>query len=73
MKRVLILSVFVLAAVGQDVQHAPTVAQCQADQRLWLSHLEEDDPPHLPTFNVLVSWESEMNDCRTIDSTNSEK
>jgi hypothetical protein len=47
MKRLLILSVFVLAAVGQDVQHAPTVAQCQADQRLWSAEIGKGDSPKL--------------------------
>lgn len=68
MKRLLIHGVFVLAAVGQDVQHAPTVAQCQADQRLWDAKLEEGDSPKVPTFDILVARESEMLDCQTVDS-----
>lgn len=32
---VLIVFVFVFAAAGQEIQHAPTVGLCQADQRLW--------------------------------------
>jgi hypothetical protein len=67
MKRILILSVFVLVAVGQsqDVKHAPTVAQCQADQRLWLSELESDATSI--TFTTLRDWIIEMGDCRKID------
>jgi len=26
---------------AQEVKHAPTVAQCQADQRLWLDQIEQ--------------------------------
>ena len=70
MKRLLILSVFVLAAVGQDVQHAPTVAQCQADQRLWLSTIEEGDPPKLPRMPVIAKWNTEMLECERVDPDN---
>jgi hypothetical protein len=71
MKRLLILGVFVLAAVGQDVQHAPTVAQCQADQRLWLAKLESSPPDStLPAYNVLTRWETEMKDCQDVDPSN---
>jgi hypothetical protein len=62
----------VLAAsltVGQDVQHAPTIAQCQADQRLWLSKLE-GDPSELPKFMDLHQWQVEMLDCRLVDHSN---
>jgi hypothetical protein len=69
-KRLLILSVFVLAAVGQEIQHAPTVAQCQADQRLWLSTVEEGDSPKLPSSNVLSNWSREMDDCGKVDPNN---
>jgi hypothetical protein len=44
MKCLLVLASLILTAslVGQ-VEHAPTVAQCQADQRLWLSKLLVDE------------------------------
>ena len=35
---------------AQQVQHAPTIEQCHADQRLWLSKLEE--PNDAGTVNV---------------------
>jgi hypothetical protein len=70
MKRVLILGVFVLAAVGQDVQHAPTVAQCQADQRLWLAEIEEGDSSKLPTVNILTKRSDELDDCQKVDPDN---
>jgi len=63
----LIVSVFVLVAVGQDVQHAPTVAQCQADQRLWSSELEDDAQPK-PEVDVLRKWTRAMQDCEKVDT-----
>lgn len=73
MKRLLILSVFVFVAVGQDIEHAPTVAQCQADQRLWLSEIEANDKDssvQLPDMSVLHQWLREMNNCITVDPEN---
>ena len=71
MKRLLILGWLILATpfVAQ-VEHAPTVAQCQADQRLWVSKIEEGDREHLPTFDVLGKWGSEMLDCQKVDPAN---
>ena len=73
MERLLILGVFLLAAVGQDIQHAPTVAQCQAERRLWFSKLEENDSSGLPAWNVLSKWGSEMSDCEDVDADNQSK
>jgi|SRR5271157_2850844 len=68
MKRIsiLIVFVFVFVAVGQEIQHAPTVAQCQADQRLWdyeFIHQSEK----LPDVGVLQKWNAEMRDCMKVD------
>ena len=65
-----ILSSIVVVATsltfGQDVQHAPTVAQCQADQRLWdFKFIHQSDK--LPDVVVLQKWNSEMRDCMTVD------
>jgi hypothetical protein len=79
MQRTLIL-VFALIAsfsslTGRQVQikHAPTVDQCQADQRLWLSKLGTAPDTDLPNFSTLTEWESEMNDCQTVDPVNQAK
>lgn len=69
MKRLLIVGVFVVAAVGQDVQHAPTVAQCQADQRLWISRIEKGDSSNLPKWAVISGWYTEISDCEKVDPT----
>ena len=72
-----VLVVFVLTAsfvmgTGQ-VEHAPTVAQCQADQRLWFAEIEADakgSNKGLPTLAVIRAWHSEMMDCQDVDPDN---
>jgi hypothetical protein len=59
-------------APKQEIEHAPTVAQCQADQRLWLSKLE-DNPPHGiddVTYGTLIAWMREMSQCMEVDPSN---
>jgi hypothetical protein len=51
---------------SQEVQHAPTVEQCRADQRLWLSKLEGPDGTNV-TFRELRGWILEMFDCERVD------
>lgn len=48
-------------------EHSPTVAQCQANQRLWLSKIGEGRPANLPTFDVLTQLQKEMDDCIKVD------
>lgn len=69
MKRILVFAVAILTAslVGQ-VEHAPTVAQCQADQRLWLSMIE--DHSQLPKYGGFWNWAKEMGDCEKVDPEN---
>jgi hypothetical protein len=70
MKRSLALGWLVLTAslVGQ-VEHAPTVAQCQADQKLWLSKVEGPSTG-LPGYYTIALWGGEMQDCETVDPSN---
>ena len=70
MKRFVILAVILTASLRGQVEHAPTVAQCQADQKLWLSKIEEGHREQLPAFRVLSVWVTEMNDCGRIDTAN---
>ena len=73
MKHLFILAVVLTTSltVGQDVQHAPTVAQCQADQRLWLSQMESDHGQgSLPAYPVVDKWKWEMDDCMSVDPEN---
>ena len=74
MKHLLVLGWLVLAAslVGQ-VEHAPTVAQCQADQRLWLATIEADasgEKTGLPNIYVMRAWSVEMGQCKDVDPGN---
>ena len=70
MKRLLVLVSLILTAslIGQ-VEHAPTVAQCQADQTLWLSKVEGPSAS-LPAYYVIARWGGEMQDCQTVDPSN---
>ena len=71
MKKFLILAVLMTASVTGQVEHAPTVAQCQADQRLWLATIEESkDSERNPAFLVLTKWDREMTDCEKVDPDN---
>lgn len=68
--RHLALAVFVLtASVTAQVEHAPTVAQCQADRRLWFSQLEGESANE-PMFAVLIKRGAEMEDCEQVDPDN---
>jgi hypothetical protein len=55
--RTTVIAILILAtapAFAQQIEHAATVAQCQADQRLWLSRMEDtDDKLKDVTFDVL--------------------
>lgn len=65
------LVVIPLCIHAQEVEHAPTVEQCRADQRLWLSELE--GPPGPPAsigsigYPELLKRSDEMHACRAID------
>lgn len=69
MKLITTLACIILAAplTGQ-VEHAPTVAQCQADQRLWRSQLDKDASSL--KFGALRNMAGEMIACDTVDPPN---
>lgn len=67
MKLVLAIVAFTSLAWGQEIEHAPTVAQCQADQRLWLSELEGDASSI--AYTTLRDWSIEMGTCWKVDPT----
>jgi len=73
MKTLLLAIVVMIAvpAIGQEVQHAPIAAQCQADQRLWLSRLEDnsDRLKDVP-IRTLSAWQDEMRQCLAVDPEN---
>jgi hypothetical protein len=57
-----------LPTVGQDIEHAPTVEQCRADQRLWKARLKGGGGP-LPSVQILSQWHGEMIACWNVDPT----
>lgn len=62
------VAVLVVAAVGQEVKHAPTVEQCRADQKLWMAKLEGENGLKYVSYKELRGWRSVMNDCEDVDS-----
>lgn len=46
-------------AAPPQVEHAPTVPQCQADRALWMSQLESDHGTDDVTVLTLQDWEHE--------------
>jgi hypothetical protein len=69
MRLILAFAVVLLAAslTGQ-VEHAPTVAQCRADQRLWRSQLDKDASSL--KYAALRTMAEEMIACDTVDPPN---
>ena len=72
MKPIVAIALFVLTAyLTAQIEHAPTVAQCQADQRLWLAQVE--DRYHrsgLPHYYEMNTRMEEMNACGKVDPAN---
>jgi hypothetical protein len=54
-----------MAPITSQIEHAPTVDQCRADQRLWLSQLESGLP--LPAVSIMDEQRGEMMDCLIVD------
>jgi hypothetical protein len=69
MKRCLLFALILVGAPSyqQEVKHAPTVEQCRADQKLWLSKLENENSVVSISFKELSGWLREMGECRTVD------
>jgi hypothetical protein len=73
MKRLVLTGLILTASVVGQVEHAPTVAQCQADQRLWLAKIEADanrDKTGLPNIYAMRAWGLEMTQCKDVDPSN---
>jgi hypothetical protein len=74
---ILIALVWPFAGVAQEPQpeakHAPTVAQCKADQAVWSHELEGGAQGSKTEFMVLRFWPQEMSDCAQVDPSNSDK
>jgi len=57
---------FSVSSSTQEVEHAPTAAQCQADERVWSKQFYES--PAVPTLKTLRAWQNELHICRTVDA-----
>ena len=66
----LLMLTLLTASVAGQIEHAPTVAQCQADQRLWLSEIEDTDSTTQPLFSILGQRSHEMSQCEDVDPAN---
>ena len=72
MKKLWLLAVLITPfqlIYSQEIEHAPTVAQCRADQWLWFSKLEQPNGVGVATvtFTQLEDWRGEMGDCISVD------
>jgi hypothetical protein len=72
MNRSIVVSFFValsftVSPAKDEIKHASTVAQCQADQKLWLAERDRNDS--LP-FDALHKRFDEMVDCHNVDPAN---
>jgi len=66
-----IVLLFASLAVAQEVKHAPTIEQCQADANLWsVQSLEETD--RLSVLTLEARWK-EMYDCKRLDSSRDQR
>ena len=54
----------------QEVEHAPTIERCRADQRVWLGKLEGASGTMTEDFRTLSAWSQEMHDCQKVDPEN---
>ena len=68
----LLLSGIPASPLPQQAEHAPTVAQCQADQALWLSKMENESMSDV-TILTILAWEHEMQQCKDVDPANQDK
>jgi hypothetical protein len=59
------LLLFLAVSPAQD--HAPTVDQCRADQRLWSSQLDTPEEVNALSFRKLNKRSEEMAACSTVD------
>ena len=73
MKHFVFISLFLLITplTGQ-VKHPPSVANCQAHQRLFLSKVQasyDANIDYLPGWDTISEWAGEMEECETADPT----
>jgi hypothetical protein len=50
-----IVILFASLAGAQEIKHAPTIDQCRADQKLWLSYVEDEST--VVSYEEFDNWE----------------
>ena len=64
-----LLAHMVSPCLAQEMNHAPTVSQCRAEQRLWLSKLEQYPPDVAEvSYGDLQYWTLDMVVCANLDA-----
>jgi hypothetical protein len=64
MKILVIFGLLTVGAMAQDVKHAPTAAQCQADIAVWKAESKVDI--EALAVNALVGRANELSDCSKV-------
>jgi hypothetical protein len=54
----------------QTIEHAPTTEQCHADQKVWLSEVDDQSAIDRESFHTLDQRVAEMSQCEQVDSRN---
>ena len=71
MKLFVSISLFLLAtSMTGQFKHPPSVANCQAHQRLFLSKVEasnDANSDYLPGWDIISEWAAEMQECEMAD------
>jgi hypothetical protein len=57
-----------LQSIHAQVEHAPTVEQCRADQKSWYATLEDEAAVANVGYQELQGWFLEMVKCEKVDS-----
>jgi hypothetical protein len=63
-KLLVILAMLTVGAMAQDIKHAPTAVQCQADIAVWRAESKVDI--EALAVNTLVGRANELSDCSKI-------
>ena len=75
--KILLTAIFVLILAGvagaQQVEHAPTVEQCRADNAVWWDKVTADAPDYATTVKestaIIRLWSKELGLCAVVDPT----
>jgi hypothetical protein len=63
-KTLVIVALLTMGAMAQDIKHAPTAAQCQADIAVWKAESKVDI--EALALNTLLGRANELSDCSKV-------